>query len=684
MEQQRRILLFVTLSMLILLGWTNVIVPMFFPNLAAPQAANGPEDLVDVDALALDAPADALAPANVLAADRPLPPDAVKLTAKHPRKEIKLGSIDPASGFFLEVNLTTQGAAVETIRFNDPRYTISGSRDIPLKMVGNDPTQETRTFETRRISENVAVSREPRIIDWEVVPGSQTEESVAFRHVTSDGLLELTKTYTLGRAPLDVLQRPHLRDTHLEPYGLTVAVAARNLSNQPQEWAHQLQGPVGTPLEDPRLATKWRDVRLGFLRPDGQGVDESQLTAAAIIDQVNDRQVEVWKRPIRYLGVDVQYFAALVVPLGDQLKSPTIAQASPELISLAPERNHSDISVSFDSIESVLPPGGSRVEEFSLYSLPKRQELLTQIDANAVTDFGWLGWICKAMLFVLVGLNDLGLNYGLAIICLTIIVRGLLFPFSRKQALNVEKMKELQPKIKELQQKYAKDKEGLARAQMELFSKNNYNPFSGCLTLVLQMPIFFGLYRALYTSVDLRNARFLWIENLAAPDRLFPLGFQVPFFGWEDFNLLPLLTIALFMGQQKLMMPPPADEEQAMQYRMMNMMMFVMGFMFYTVAAGLCIYFIASSLWGMAERWLLVKFKPKLAAATPSGDVVLESSATTNGAATKPAAAPNAKPSYLADLWQKMQEAADKQQSLRNDPSANRPKSKKDRGRKGR
>jgi hypothetical protein len=86
----------------------------------------------------------------------------------------------------------------------------------------------------------------------------------------------------------------------------------------------------------------------------------------------------------------------------------------------------------------------------------------------------------------------------------------------------------------------------------------------------------------------------------------------------------------------------------------------------------------------MAERWLLVKFKPKLAAATPSGDVVLESSATTNGAATKPAAAPDGKPSYLADLWQKMQEAADKQQSLRNDPSANRPKSKKDRGRKGR
>jgi YidC/Oxa1 family membrane protein insertase len=178
-------------------------------------------------------------------------------------------------------------------------------------------------------------------------------------------------------------------------------------------------------------------------------------------------------------------------------------------------------------------------------------------------------------------------------------------------------MQELQPEIAALKEKYGKDKEKMARAQMELFSKHKYNPLAGCLPIIFQLPIFMGLYQALNHAVDLRAAKFLWIQNLAAPDALFQLPFIVPFFGWKEFNLLPLITLSLFMLQQKMFMPPPANEEQAMQQKMMNFMMIFMGVMFYKVPAGLCVYFIASSLWGMAEKKLLPKAKP------PEGNVTL-------------------------------------------------------------
>jgi YidC/Oxa1 family membrane protein insertase len=223
-------------------------------------------------------------------------------------------------------------------------------------------------------------------------------------------------------------------------------------------------------------------------------------------------------------------------------------------------------------------------------------------------------FVATSMLWLLDSLHSIGVTYGLAIICLTIVVRGCMFPLSRKQAIGAQKMKELQPKIAELKKKHGKDKEKMARAQMELFSKHNYNPLSGCLPIFMQLPIFIGLYTALNASVDLRMASFLYIDNLAAPDNIWPNLFTtmmpflkpngIPFLG-PNLNLLPLITIALFIAQQKMFMPPPTDEQQAMQQKMMNYMMIFFGVMFYRVPAGLCVYFIASSLWGIGERKML-------------------------------------------------------------------------------
>jgi YidC/Oxa1 family membrane protein insertase len=167
---------------------------------------------------------------------------------------------------------------------------------------------------------------------------------------------------------------------------------------------------------------------------------------------------------------------------------------------------------------------------------------------------------------------------------------------------------------------------------MELFRKHNYNPLAGCLPVFLQLPIFVGLYRSLMVDVELRDAPLIthavqWCSNLAAPDMLYNWSWLMPetvnagqgIFGLGPyFNILPIFTIVLFLWQQKMFMPPPTDEQTALQQKMMQYMMIFMGFMFFKVASGLCLYFIASSLWGIAERKLLPKTLPPKTAAVAS------------------------------------------------------------------
>jgi YidC/Oxa1 family membrane protein insertase len=197
-----------------------------------------------------------------------------------------------------------------------------------------------------------------------------------------------------------------------------------------------------------------------------------------------------------------------------------------------------------------------------------------------------------------------------------------MFPLSRKQALNAMKMQELQPEIKAIAEKYKKNPEQRMKAQQELFRKHNYNPFSGCLPIFIQLPIFVGLYNSLRVDVELRQAPLLsenirWASNLAAPDMFYYWEPFLPtFLGGQDgwlgpfLNVLPLITIVLFLVQQKMFMPPATDEQTAMQQKMMKYMMIFMGFMFFKVPAGLCVYFITSSIWSICERKILPKAKP--------------------------------------------------------------------------
>ncbi len=327
-----------------------------------------------------------------------------------------------------------------------------------------------------------------------------------------------------------------------------------------------------------------------------------------------------------------------------------------------------DLTVRVHSNELDLEPGKTVNHRYFLYHGPVKTRLLGQLGVpaelvdrytdeyglysltdypskNAVSRFfysiGWtslliastklMHWLLYLLHFVALG------NYGFAILLLTFMVRGIMFPISRKQAILSIKMQELAPEMKKIREKYKDDPLTAHRETSALMKKHNAHPMAGCLPVLLQMPIFLGLYYALQESIHFRLGEFLWMKNLAAPDMLLWWTDSIPWLSDPDsqgaiyylgpfLNVLPIFAVLLMVVQQKIMAPPPTTEEQEVQQKTMQFMMMFMGVMFYKVAAGLCIYFIVSSAWGLIERRLMPKktietvvVAPKLAVAGPAG-----------------------------------------------------------------
>ncbi len=270
------------------------------------------------------------------------------------------------------------------------------------------------------------------------------------------------------------------------------------------------------------------------------------------------------------------------------------------------------------SVARSIEPGKDVTDQYHVFLGPKSPDVLAAYHLQDIIEYGWFGWIAKPLSSVLHLFYAIFRNYGLAIVLLTVLVRGAMFPIGRKAARNAQVMQELAPEIKKIKEKYKNDLEKQGQAQRELWKKHNFNPLSGCWLMFLQLPIFIGLYRCLSVDINLRQAPLIpgihWCSNLAGPDMAWQWQGILPNMlasetGWLGpyLNILPIITIVLFIAQQKMFTPPATDDQTRMQQKMMKYMMIFMGVMFFKVPAGLCIYFIASSLWGIGERKLLPK-----------------------------------------------------------------------------
>lgn len=700
--ENRRLFTFLMTSLLFLVLWNTVIGPKFFPPekkklppaqslVEDPAVAENPEKSVADVAANPDAAAPGT-PKSAEAAGALSIPD-------HPMMHFKLGSVDPASGYALAVDLTSAGAAIESVRLTSPKFRDLKDEKVQARIVGNNPTPD-RTFSTavdvidkqlKKVGQSLETAH------WKLATSSENEDggSATFEYQSPDNTLLVRKTYTLPRLKVSGQELETAWREDPSFYTLQVAIEMINLTDKPQSVEYEMQGPVGVLLENREHTSKYRDINIEFM--DGtkgvttaaskvksyvdeiESASERQLTKQEVFDAL--REDREWTSPFRYTGVDVQFFAALIAPLDnrpDEVRADAatrwIERTFPVAIWIDPiEPRLSDVSIRMASNPVVLKPkgdGDTVTHKYAFFVGPKRRELLdpAPLSAGQVLNYGMFGFVARGMHYLLDTFYMAGLPYFLAIISLTVLVRGCMFPISRKQAISAARMKELQPKLTELKEKYADDREKLAKAQMELWRKHKINPIGGCLPLFLQMPIFIGLYTALNSAVDLRLQKLFWIQNLAGPDALFRLPFSLPYLGY-DFSVLPLITVGLFLTQQKMFMPPATDEQQAAQYKMMNMMTLFMGALFWHQASGLCIYFIASSLWSIAERKLLGtgKMSPPTGATVEVVEPTVAAKPTAKGKPTKkPQANESTKaPGFMQKLLDAAQNARDQAEQQR-------------------
>ncbi len=461
--------------------------------------------------------------------------------------------------------------------------------------------------------------------DWDIDPASDASH-VRFTTRLPGGLA-VAKEYRLVSEPAG------------EGYGLELVVELV-ANGRESVVRYALDGPTGLPTEGwwytARVARDWgslgvRDVAMRFV-----GEQSTLVSGLKVADAALDHPATAVRdgKPLSFAGVDALYFAAALIPATGP-ESPALEEVRPLVVGDVPpaaRRKLVDVTCRLVSREVPLAADTPVVHRYRIFAGPKRPELLATFGADGarmddLVYYGWFGWVARPMIAILHAIHAVIGNYGLAILLLTVIVRGAMFPVSRKQALSSQKMQVLQPEMKAITEKYKNDPEKRTKATQELWRKHDYNPMGGCLLVFIQIPIFMGLYRSLATDVELRQAPLFssairWCSNLAAPDMFWDWSNVLPAFltapeGWLGpfLNLFPLATIGLFLWQQKLFMPPALDEQAQMQQQVMKYMMFFMALMFFKVPCGLCLYFIASSLWGIAERLLLPTTAPQPALA---------------------------------------------------------------------
>ncbi|MEA1923594.1 MAG: membrane protein insertase YidC [Pseudomonadota bacterium] len=278
--------------------------------------------------------------------------------------------------------------------------------------------------------------------------------------------------------------------------------------------------------------------------------------------------------PLNWLGYTSKYFISALLPpdniaIGRTTGSIERADATHLMTGLQVNQN-------------------SRIK---VYVGPKKGLLLQTVGMHLEDsiEYGWFGIIARPLVQLLHFFNKYVHNYGIAIIILTILIKLVFYPLSQKSYKSMGKMKAVQPKLAKLKEKYKDDKARLNKEMMDLYRTNKVNPFGGCLPIVVQIPVFFALYRALMVAIELRHAPFMgWIVDLSAKD---------------PYYITPLIMGATMFLQQK-MTPTTGD---AMQAKMMLFMPIIFTFMFLNFPAGLVLYWLVNNVLSIGQQYLVMR-----------------------------------------------------------------------------
>lgn len=485
----------------------------------------------------------------------------------------------------VQITLTSKGGAIRHAVLTGFQRTQDSSGDDFVEYdFSDDPT--------------LALERFPGF--WKQADYTLEKESDTVARLTASvpGGFSLTRTFTLDGYRISFKDSfVNQTETPLEKPAYNLVVGAMNANgsaatNTPVDFGIDLHMGVGG---------KWKTLEqnlaqgfdkavpsfAGLYGGDGGGCSAVRLAPSAPVTAKGS-----YTANSDWVSVRDRFFVSVLKPEGNRYFTAVETRLSRDMDAPIGSLKLRSAGVAMQLPAETVASGATSVFEGTLYLGPRKLSELRMLgpDCSDIMHFGTWGLFCRLLLDLLNFIYRFIPNYGWTIIVMTILVRMVLFPLNRKSMNSMRKMSEIQPLMKELQEKYKDDPKKLQQEQMLLFQKYKVNPMSGCLPMLIQLPIFIALFTVLRSCVELRYAGFLWIRDLSAPENLFvdTLGFPI--------NILPI-TMAITMTLQSALTPSTGDASQKkMMTIFMPVMMLLMCYnfpsalgLYWTVSQGLAI-----------------------------------------------------------------------------------------------
>ncbi len=562
MDEQKRLLLAVVLSVVVLVGYQTFFVKPPPPNSQTQDSQSQPVQDQNQRTQQVNQE-----PSNISDYKAPLvQPEPVE------KPESQFRTISVSTPLY-NIAISEYGAAVR--RFELKKYKQTNQPDSPLKqLVSDDLASGIFSLDLERESvpdlKNAVYAAN---ITTDKTFVSQGSKSIEFIFTTDRGLV-IKKVFTFNA----------------DSYMIDCDVILQNGSEMSLNDSIVISTP-GIYNEEVKKRS-----RFAFEGPVVYVDDEYSAIKPKNIEEKN-----TYNGQIGWSGFTERYFMAAVMPKPS--KDGVVNLDTKIKLAYANDLVTNDLIQTMDR----LAPGKQAQYSFLFYMGPKSLKVLGEYDNSfkKAINFGFFNIIAKPLLITMNTIHDVIPNYGIAIILLTVLIKLVFWPLGTKSYKSMNEMKKVQPLMQELRAKYKDDKQRMNKEVMGLYKTYKVNPASGCLPMLVQMPIFFALYRMLYQAIELRHAPFFgWISDLSAPDRLFEFSFSIPMM--QAPHGLPVLTLVMgasFLLQQK-MTPATGDPMQA---KMMMMMPIFMTVLFINFPSGLVLYMFVNNIISMGQQYYIQK-----------------------------------------------------------------------------
>jgi YidC/Oxa1 family membrane protein insertase len=393
--------------------------------------------------------------------------------------------------------------------------------------------------------------------------GAETTSTLTMKGVSESGL-ELERSYRFDR----------------NTYLMELAFRVKNISATPLQGSALLH-QVNLPFEKETTGSMVALFSGPALFMDGE---RSEFASKVLTEGPKTVQGHV-----DWAAYDSTYFMCGILPGNEGVTSVSMQQRDKL------------VTMQIGSALDVLQPGQEKIYTYHAYFGPKKLSLLekTGYNLDKAVNFGWFDVMAKPTLWLLNFFHTYFKNYGIAIILVTVAFKLAFWPIAQKGLKSMKNMQKLQPKMVKLKEKYKDDPAMMNKEVMNLYKTYKVNPLGGCLPMVLQIPVFFALYKVLLMCIELRHAPFmLWMTDLSAPDRLM-IGIDIPYLGG-----LPILTLLMgaSMFLQQKMTPTTADPTQA---KIMMFLPVMFTFMFLNFASGLVLYWFINNMLAILQQYLI-------------------------------------------------------------------------------